>query len=66
MHLEEIHKMYVILDNGRKGNMLILPESEGAVLDGDENKRKYDVMNRMYINDTRPHQEHDYQTPHQN
>ena len=58
--------MYVVLDNWHKGNVLVVSENEEGVLDGDENKRKYDVMNRMYIDDTRPHQEHDYQTPHQN
>jgi len=58
--------MYILSDTGRKSNVLIVREKGERVLDGDENKRKYDVMNRLCIDDTRPHQEHDYQTPHQN
>jgi hypothetical protein len=58
--------MDIATDTGHKSNASVVSEKEEGVLDGDENKRKYDVMNRLYTDDTRPHHEHDYQTPHQN
>jgi hypothetical protein len=61
---EETHKRNIIPDNPK--NVWVVSAIEERVLDGDKKKRQFDVMNRLYTEDNKPHHEHRNQIPDQN